>query len=117
MVLGTLLVWLLRLDRLGVAVVGSIPRGLPSFAPPELELSTMRALLPTAVTLALVQFMNVITLGKVFAARYRYSVRPNRELLAIGAANLVGSFFFRACLFPEAFRARPSTPGPVPARP
>jgi len=92
-VLGTLLVWLLRLDRLGVAVVGSIPRGLPSFAPPELELSTVRALLPTAVTLALVQFMNVITLGKVFAARYRYSVRPNRELLAIGAANLVGSFF------------------------
>jgi len=92
-VLGTLLVWLVRLDRLGIAIVGVIPQGLPSFAPPEVELATVRALLPTAVTLALVQFMNVITLGKVFAARYRYSVRPNRELLAIGAANLAGSFF------------------------
>ncbi len=91
--LGTLLVWLLRLDRLGVAIVGVIPHGLPSFVLPEVELATVRTLLPTAVTLALVQFMNVITLGKVFAARYRYSVRPNRELLAIGAANLAGSFF------------------------
>lgn len=92
-VLGTLLVGLLRLDRQGVVVVGVIPQGFPVFTLPTGELTTLRALLPTAVTLALVQFMNIITLGKIFAARYRYNVRPNRELIAIGTANLVGSFF------------------------
>ncbi len=90
---GTLLVWGLGLYRDGVAIVGEIPTGLPAPTVPALSPDTLRALLPTAVTLALVQFMNVISLGKVFAARHRYSVRPNRELFALGALNFVGGFF------------------------
>ena len=43
--------------------------------------------------LSLVQFMSVISLGKVFAARHGYRVDPNRELVALGALNLVGALF------------------------
>jgi SulP family sulfate permease len=48
---------------------------------------------PAAITLALVQFMNVVSLGRVFATRHNYAIDPNRELIGVGAANLFGSFF------------------------
>jgi len=49
--------------------------------------------LPTAITLALVQFMNVASLGRLYASRYKYSIDANHELVAIGASNLLGSLF------------------------
>lgn len=92
-VLGIAVVWWFALYERGVAIVGDIPTGLPRPSFPEIDLVSVRTLIPTAITLALVQFMTVISLGKVFAARNRYSIRANRELLAIGAANFFGSIF------------------------
>jgi len=92
-VLGTLAVWLLRLDTQGVDIVGVVPTGLPSPKLTAVPLSTLRDLLPTAITLSLVQFMSVISLGKVFAAKHRYTVRANKELFALGALNVVGGVF------------------------
>ncbi len=91
--LGSVVVWQLSLADAGVRIVGDIPTGLPAPALPPLGLESIQVLFPTAVTLALVQFMNLISLGKVFAARNRYTVEPNRELVALGAMNVVGSFF------------------------
>ena len=76
----------------GVAVVGSIPTGLPPPSLPPLSPSTLKTLLPTAVTLALVQFMKNVSLGRVFAMRHGYTIDANRELIGIGAANFAGSF-------------------------
>ncbi len=92
-VAGTLIVWSLGLAAEGVAVVGRVPRGLPRFDVPILDTQAWRSLLPAAVTLALVQFMSVVSLGRVFARRHSYSIDANRELFALGAANVVGSFF------------------------
>jgi len=92
-VLGTLGVWGLGMDREGIAIVGAIPTGLPTPSLPDLDVPTLQALLPTALALVFVQFLSVISLGKVFAARHRYWIRPNRELFAIGAANFIGGFF------------------------
>ena len=92
-VLGTLLTWALELEAWGVAVIGSVPTGLPAPAWPLVSPGDLRDLLPTVLTLALVQFMSVASLGHVFAARHGYAVRPNRELLAVGAANALGSVF------------------------
>lgn len=90
---ATLVGWLLGVEAEGVEVVGDIPRGLPRFDGPFMGLSTMEALLPAAATLALVQFMKDVSLGRVFAARHSYTINANRELIGIGAGNLVGSFF------------------------
>ena len=92
-ILGTAVMWILRLDGQGVDIIGAIPTGLPAFDAPSIDANTLRALLPTAITLALIQFMNVVTLGKIFGAKHRYRIEPNKELLAIGAANIAGSFF------------------------
>ncbi len=91
--LAALAVWKFKLYTYGVAIVGEIPRGLPDVGLPPVSLERTSQLLPSAVALALVQFMNVISLGKTFAFRFGYSINANRELLAIGSANFLGSFF------------------------
>ena len=91
-VLGTGVVWGLGLEA-DVETVGAVPTGLPVPAWPDVGWGDVRALLPTVITLALVQFMGVVSLGKVFAARFRYAINANRELFAIGSANVAGSLF------------------------
>ena len=91
--LFALIVWKFELYKFGVEIVGPIPSGFPSFSPPPFELEYAQKLLPTAIALALVQFMNVISLGKTFALKFGYSIKANRELIAIGSANFAGSFF------------------------
>jgi len=90
---GTVLAWALGLGEEGVELVGDIPAGLPAFGLPELGLGEIGSLASTAVTLALVQFMSVVSLGRVFATRHRYTIDPNQELVAVGASNLFGSLF------------------------
>lgn len=90
---GGAAVWGLGLEAAGVAVIGELPIGLPGFVVPAFSVGDVQALIPTALTLGLVQFMSVASLARVFAQRHEYTIRPNRELLAVGAANAVGSFF------------------------
>ena len=91
--LGILIAWLVDLEEQSVEIVGAIPEGLPPISVPQLNFENMRRLLPTALTLALVQFMSVASLGKAFAKRNNYLVDSNHELVAIGSANFVGSLF------------------------
>ena len=93
-VLGILWVYFNGLDKQGVAVVGLIPQGLPSFQTPVLEMDTIKQLLPTALTLALVAFMEAISVAKAIEENHKeHIVDPNQELIALGSSNIVGSFF------------------------
>ncbi len=92
-VAGIVAVRFFGLGDLGVELLGEVPAGLPSLTLPLASAEELRDLLPTALTLALVQFMTVISLGRMYAVRHGYRVDPNRELMAIGAANLVASLF------------------------
>ena len=85
--------WFWDAAELGIHLVGEIPAGLPSITMPEINFKNMRELLPTALTLALVQFMSVASLGRTFAKRHDYVIDANHELVAIGASNFLGSFF------------------------
>jgi len=89
----TLLVWLARLDQAGVAIVGEVAAGLPSLALPELRTQAIVELAPTALAIALVAFMEAISVSKAIATRKRYEVDANQELVAIGTANLAAAFF------------------------
>jgi len=90
---ATVASWGFGLRAEGVEIVGRIPKGLPGPSLPAIGAGDLGALLPAAITLALVQFMKNISLGRVFAARHRYALDANRELVGMGAANLCGSFF------------------------
>jgi SulP family sulfate permease len=92
-VLATLGSWAFQLNEHGVEVIGAIPTGLPSPEVWSTSLSDLDTLLPAAVTLALVQFMKNVSLGRVFASRHGYTIDANRELVGMGASNFFGSLF------------------------
>lgn len=92
-VAGIAAVYFFELGELGIELTGEIPEGLPIPALPAISLENVQSLWTVALTLALVQFMSVMSLGKVFGTKHKYSVDANRELFAIGAANVAGSFF------------------------
>lgn len=78
------------LQSRGVSVVGAVPSGLPSFRLPDLSMA--QAMWPGALGIALMSFTESIAVGRAFARTDDPLVRPNAELLATGAANVVGGF-------------------------
>ncbi|PSQ96718.1 MAG: sodium-independent anion transporter [Bacteroidetes bacterium SW_9_63_38] len=90
---GTAASWFFGLGGQRVALVRSIPTGLPTPQLWDAGLSELNALFPAAVTLALMQFMKDASLGRIFAKRHDYDLNPNQELLGVGAGNVVGSLF------------------------
>lgn len=93
-VFGIAVVSLLNLDNSGLKIVGDIPSGLPEFTLPNFQFSTWQMLLPTAMAIALVSFMESIAVAKAIQAKHKdYKVVPNQELVSLGLANIVGSFF------------------------
>jgi high affinity sulfate transporter 1 len=88
---GIAVSWLAGLSAAGVATVGHIPQALPSITLPDLGLVVQ--LLPGAIGIALMSFTETIAAGRAFARPSEPPIRPDRELLATGAANLAGGFF------------------------
>jgi len=77
-----------------IKIVGTIPASLPSFGIPALEMDLINSLLPMAITIAMVSFMQSIAVAKAIQSKHRdYKVLPNQELIGLGLANVFGSFF------------------------
>lgn len=84
----------LRLDKLGVRIVGVIPDGLPEFKVPDLSVEHLTGIVPLAMTIGVIGFIEAFSIAKSIEARKRdYRVNPNKELVALGFSNLIGSFF------------------------
>jgi len=77
------------LDRYGVALVGAVTSGLPRFALPDVKLSL--TLWPEAAGIALMSFVETIAAGRAFVRQGEPLPSANRELFAIGLANITGS--------------------------
>lgn len=75
----------------GGAVVGSIPRGIPRLTSPAVDVATVMDLLPMAVIISLLGFMEAISIAKAMAAKTGQRLDPNQELIGQGLANIVGS--------------------------
>ena len=77
-----------------VKIVGDIPSSLPKLIIPKLDFNLIELLLPMALTISLVSFMESIAVAKAIQSKHRdYKVLPNQELIGLGLANIVGSFF------------------------
>jgi SulP family sulfate permease len=73
---------------LGLATIGTVDTQLPSPVPPELSLAEAGRLLTAALGLALLIFPEGVLLGRSVAAKHNQEVQPDRELVALGAANI-----------------------------
>ncbi len=91
-VVAIVAVSLLQLDQAGVKVVGAIPQGLPGLTLPTLDLSLALQLLPAALLISLVGFVESVSVGQTLAAKRRQRIEPDNELLGLGAANLSSAF-------------------------
>ena len=90
--LSTVIVYLFSLHGKGVSIVGEVPKGFPVLAWPNIDLSMIGTLLPAALTIALLGFMESLSISKAIAVRENYKINPDRELIALGLANTAGSF-------------------------
>lgn len=82
----------LQLEQAGVKVVGVIPQGLPGLVLPTLDLQLALQLLPAALLISLVGFVESVSVGQTLAAKRRQRIEPDSELLGLGAANLSAAF-------------------------
>jgi high affinity sulfate transporter 1 len=76
------------LSRFDIHLVGELPLGLPRPGLPDIHYSDLRDLVPTALACFLLAYGESISVARSFAQKHGYEIDPERELTAIGAANL-----------------------------
>ena len=76
-----------------VAILGSLPQGLPALAIPWITAADIVPVLTGGCAVALVAFADTSVLSRVYAARTRTQVDPNQEMVGLGVANLAAGFF------------------------
>jgi high affinity sulfate transporter 1 len=77
----------------GVALIGTLPSGLPPLTVPRVGLSDLPILVGGAVGIAIVSLADTISTSSAFASRSGHEVHPNQEMVGIGAANLAAGLF------------------------
>ena len=94
LVLGSIvLITFTNLASLGVKIVGSIPQGLPALIIPDPTLIDVNILLTLAATVFLVSYVEGYIFASEYAAKNKYKVDKNQELLALGASNVTVGLF------------------------
>lgn len=95
-IFGILVVTLFNLGEgsKAVGIVKDIPSSLPNFELPVFDIDVFKLLIPMALTISLISFMESIAVAKAIQTKHRdYKVVPNQELISLGLANIIGSFF------------------------
>ncbi|MCB0504682.1 MAG: sulfate permease [Cyclobacteriaceae bacterium] len=94
-ILGIIVVKIFNLNAHEVKIVGKVPEGLPHFSIPVFGSPHFNELIPIAATLALIAFMEAISVAKALQAKHKneYKLDANQELIGLGMSNVVGSFF------------------------
>ena len=79
------------LDELDVRIVGPVPAGLPGLFVPHIPWDALETLIVDAAGIALISFCSAMLTARSFAAKNGYDIDDDRELAAIGAANIVSA--------------------------
>jgi SulP family sulfate permease len=91
--LATTFVFLFDGEAAGVRVVGELPSGLPHLVLPDLNLATLRELVPGALAIVLVGYAEALGGAKAAATQSGDAIDPNQELVAHGPANILSGLF------------------------
>ena len=94
LILGTFVSYIFNLNKIGINVVGNIPKGLPEFKIPLLNYDIIIDLFTIGITLAILGYIHAISIAKKIEENHNYyKINTNQELVALGMSNLIGSFF------------------------
>jgi sulfate transporter 4 len=82
------------LDDKGIPIVGSIPKGLPSFTASEwTPIENIEKLYMVVISIVIVGFMESIAIAKQLASKHKYEIDSSQELIGLGMANFLGAMF------------------------
>ena len=93
LVLGIATAAVLHLSAHGVAMVGTIPSGLPLPRLPDIHAVDVLGLLPSAAGIAVVVYAEALSGARTFAVRHSYEIDSNQELVALGLSNIGSGAF------------------------
>ncbi len=83
-----------RLDSTGVQIIKDVPAGLPNISTPFVTVEALTELLPIAIAISLISYMESYAVAKSIQSKHKnYDIESNQELIGLGMANIVGSFF------------------------
>lgn len=91
-VVSILAVLFLGLEDKGVKIVGDIPKGLPPIAAPEFDMTLWVSLLGSSLIIAIIGFVESVSVAQTLAAKKRQRIEPDQELIALGASNIASAF-------------------------
>lgn len=91
-VISTALSYYFEWSTFGIKILREAESSLPSFQIPHLSINRINVFFLPAVMISLIGFVESIAVGKTYANKCQYSISPNRELVALGGANLANSF-------------------------
>ena len=92
--IGSIVLYFAGLHHEGVPIVGELPAGLPSFYAGFMQWENVINLLPSAFIISVICFIGSYSIAKTIAIQNRnYPLFANKELLGLGLAKVVGSFF------------------------
>ena len=93
-VLSIIGIYFFMVNETDVHILGTVPRGLPGFVLPNIEMNQLFVAIPTALALAFISFAEAMSIAKAVEEKSKeYHTRPNQELRALGLSNIIGSFF------------------------
>lgn len=93
-IIGILFAYFFEMPSYGLAVVGDIPSGLPSFEMLNISKPIFIEMLPVTFAVAIISIIECIGIGKSIEAKHDYyHIKPSQELMAIGLSKIGGAFF------------------------
>ena len=80
------------LEQAGVQIVGAIPQGLPGLTIPVFDRDIWQQLVPAAILISIIGFVESVSVGQTLAAKRRQRIHPDQELIGLGSANIAAAF-------------------------
>ncbi|WP_193181599.1 SulP family inorganic anion transporter [Nisaea sediminum] len=87
----TLLCWGIGLEGQGVAIVGSVPQGLPPLTLPTFDAELWTGLAGSALLISVIGFVESVSVAQTLAAKKRQRIVPDQELIGLGASNVAAA--------------------------
>ena len=81
-------VFIFNLQAIGIKTVGTIPSGFPTLQMPFWNLDLILKLLPSATMIAMISFVESLSIAQTTALQQRSNLNSNQELIALGLSNL-----------------------------
>ncbi len=94
LVVGSIIITSLSsLPEKGVAIVGSVPGGIPCFSIPNVTAQDFSLVFPLALALFLLAYVELTTIARMYAKTNNYEIKTDQELIGLGMASIGTGFF------------------------